>query len=374
MLQESDTIIDVFNDCSATAPCVGTNDDYCGSKSMVSFQSTSSQTYLFFVTSWSSSTAGITFTLTVQTGMAQATFNLRSRHPAESKLNYDTCYYSKSVELPSSWSGTTQDSVSITTGTCRPTGTVRSGAPRIPHMRTNWVSPRHTGKWFTFYNDVAQFVNVSTCQSDTTIATGIEVYTSCSMTSCVTWGTATGGACGNRTSIMFAAAPATTYHVFVYGASSQGWIHVEFLTQSGAAHSECTNAVPITSLPFSYLGETETAVHDTDVCLNNQNKQGMWFKFTGTGYKTIAHTCDQETDYDTLIEVLDGCHVTDRNPCIASNDDYNDGEINCARLSRVQTETSLGETYFLYVTGFGASAGVFMLDVFDGAPFPRYRS
>eukprot|EP01105_Mastigella_eilhardi_P010707 TRINITY_DN2491_c0_g1_i2.p1 TRINITY_DN2491_c0_g1~~TRINITY_DN2491_c0_g1_i2.p1 ORF type:complete len:441 (+),score=67.50 TRINITY_DN2491_c0_g1_i2:308-1630(+) len=84
--------------------------------------------------------------------------------------------------------------------------------------------------------------------------------------------------------------------------------------------------------------------------------------------QVIAHTCDPQTDFDTVIEVHSLCDnddTTAHGSHVARNNNYRDstGSFSCSGYeSLVRFQTRRGATYLVLVTGFNATAtGVFKL-------------
>ncbi|MBL4585745.1 MAG: PKD domain-containing protein, partial [Flavobacteriales bacterium] len=93
---------------------------------------------------------------------------------------------------------------------------------------------------------------------------------------------------------------------------------------------------------------------------------GVWYTFVGDGSATTISTCNQ-ADYDTKIGIFNGtCGALS---CVESNDDA----VGCIGFTSELTFASVcGETYYIYVTGFGTDAGNFDLSLscVGGVTFP----
>ena len=96
---------------------------------------------------------------------------------------------------------------------------------------------------------------------------------------------------------------------------------------------------------------------------------GLWYLVTGTGNKINAHTCNEQTDYDTRIEVYSSCSNA-TSACLA----YNDDSSSCGTMSSVSWQSVDGTYYWVFVTGYGANTGVFVLDIVEGSIFACYSS
>lgn len=83
---------------------------------------------------------------------------------------------------------------------------------------------------------------------------------------------------------------------------------------------------------------------------------GIWFHFSGTGNKVELTTCHQGTNFDTKLAVFSG--TCGNLTCIAGNDDM--GSSACSFSpdhSKVEFCTTAGNTYYIYLTGYGQNSG-----------------
>ncbi len=88
---------------------------------------------------------------------------------------------------------------------------------------------------------------------------------------------------------------------------------------------------------------------------------GVWFSFAGTGATVKVSTCNAGTSFDTKLGVFSGsCGALS---CIVGNDDIGAECSASAFRSSVTFCTTAGETYYIYLTGFGTSNGDYELSL-----------
>ena len=129
----------------------------------------------------------------------------------------------------------------------------------------------------------------------------------------------------------------------------------------------CEFALPIACgdvVTGSTVGAPTDAV---PTCVTTNGTGGkIWYEFTGTGDAVTATTCSALTNYDTKLWVFSGdCNNL---VCVTGSDD----DFNCGfsgAQSNVEFLSTLGETYYIVVGGFGAGAGDYELSV-TCAPAP----
>ena len=74
----------------------------------------------------------------------------------------------------------------------------------------------------------------------------------------------------------------------------------------------------------TYHGNTINATNSSITCdTYKYSPNGMWYRLVGEGTDVVVETCDQRTNFDTVIFVMDSCQqeggYNDR--CVAYNDD-----------------------------------------------------
>jgi len=325
-----DTVIEVYDACitEEATGCIAYNDDYCGVHSKVSFLTEIYNDYYIGVSGFRADVDGGNFTILIDI--------------AENQPN-DVCWSAtKITALPYAVAQSTVESQN-SVGGCG-------------------VSQTRAGRWYEIYMADASSpvtVEVTTCSNATDMPTFIEVYTSCSMQQCIAQ--SSGGDCAGKGSVEFIATPRQSYFVFITGGSSRGYIDIEFFEGVPNPNSYCESSYAIPQVPWTVSGDTVTSLRSYSVCSGDM-RQGMWFDVIGTGYKMVAYTCSEYTDFDTYISIHNGCNNFS---CIAYNDDA-DG-VNCGiTQSRVTWVSDLGALYRIFVTGY--STGIFQLSVIDEAP------
>lgn len=324
-----DTVIEIYDNCENhnETGCVNYNDDYCGLYSQATWSTAPGREYWIAVSGYRADISGVNFTLTLAN---------------QQTVSNDECWFAQTITLPSDYSQTTTNS-DWSYGDC------------------NAASSQRKGRWFQYAPEDTVQVTATTC-SNLTTASGltIEVYSSCTLISCAAQSSTV---CGDKASVTWSALKGRQYMIFVVTpvGGDPGFFHIQFYNSQPVNHSTCENALALKSVPYTGTGDTLSTIHAYDRCLQQQ-KQGVWYTVVGTGNKMRADTCGGYTDFDTIIEVYSGCGP---NACM----NYNDDTTSCGRASMVEFNTDLGATYYIFITGFGDTTGVFSLNVFDvGAP------
>ena len=133
-------------------------------------------------------------------------------------------------------------------------------------------------------------------------------------------------------------------------------------TLPGMANDICTDAIPITC-GESIDGTTAGSTFDNiGTCGTSNTASGVWYSFTGNGGTATLSTCNTAA-YDTKISVFTGsCAAL---TCIGGQDDA----AGCAGFTtELSVLTTLGNTYFVLVHGFGSATGTFTLSLDCGSP------
>jgi len=336
----NDSVIDVYAQCNteANSPtegageiCVASNDDYCGLGAQVVFN-TYSGAYYIAVSAASPSLEGVYFSLAVL--------------PYEETKN-SQCWYAEEIEnLPDILTGNTT-SYDTCTQSCDGSRT-----------------PRRGGWWrYTHYGD-SKTITASTCNQFNELEAHLEIYRDCNEMGCVQQGHPKDGC----TKATFVAENGKTYNVFVTAEnpSDAGYFHVDFYEETVNSHSTCENALFVQqgSLPIRVEENTMLSEKSYSSC-ENVTKKGVWVRVIGTGNKMVASTCDSHTGYDTVLELYDHCPEPNetRRSCVMINDD----NPSCGRSSEIEWKSNSGQVYWIFVTGFGGSSGIFVLNVYEKA-------
>ncbi|MEZ4925522.1 MAG: PKD domain-containing protein [Saprospiraceae bacterium] len=110
----------------------------------------------------------------------------------------------------------------------------------------------------------------------------------------------------------------------------------------------------------SYSGNTIGNPQETPDCFGSYNSAGgNWFRLFGTGGEVMLSTCNASTDFDTKIAVYTGS--CSNLICIAGSDEG--GCVPNANKAQLSIYAIDGEEYFIYITGSGAEAGNYELNV-----------
>ena len=99
---------------------------------------------------------------------------------------------------------------------------------------------------------------------------------------------------------------------------------------------------------------------------DNKTMRGVWVAVIGTGTKLVASTCDEHTGFDTMLELYDHCPDSTTPAgqyCMKVNDD----NPSCGRSSEIEWQSTPGQYYWIFVTGFAGASGVFVLNVYERA-------
>jgi hypothetical protein len=176
--------------------------------------------------------------------------------------------------------------------------------------------------------------------------------------SATTDGTVTGSGGANS-----GAAPGTTAQLIVVDAGNSACKSdpIDIDVPVCPDNDLCEDAVPI-GCDETIIATTESFTNDDNpgTCFTTLSSgPGVWYVFEGTGGVIEVTTCGAATDFDTKIGVFSGaCGDLD---CEAGDDDES-----CpvaSFTSSVILPTTVGEFYYIYITGFLESTGTFELSV-----------
>jgi hypothetical protein len=130
-------------------------------------------------------------------------------------------------------------------------------------------------------------------------------------------------------------------------------------------NDDCATAQAVT-VPSSTLGSNQGALPDPNAqtCVTGGGGPGVWYSITGDGTTVTATTCSPNTPMDTKLLVYCGPDC-DNLFCVTGNDD--DGVCSAPGFdppfwrSTASFCTVPGQTYWIFVMGFGGSQGDFEL-------------
>lgn len=247
-----------------------------------------------------------------------------------------------SIDCNSSASGNTATDGEV--GSVPSCGTFLSSAP---------------GVWYTFVGTGFD-VNAALCNSS--YDTKIGVFTGdCSSISCVT-GTDDGGCGFGLTSeVDFQTVQGETYYIYVTGFSSSAGAYTLDLTCAGpppvnpacdaALNIDCNSTVSGTTTGFS--------TNDLDFCGTSlTSAPGRFYKFEPSVSGAHSVTTCAAVGFDTKLGVFTSTDCASFT-CVGGDDD--DFCSFSGLRSRVNFNAVVGNTYYIYVTGFGGSNGNFEL-------------
>jgi len=133
-------------------------------------------------------------------------------------------------------------------------------------------------------------------------------------------------------------------------------------------NDECSGAT-LLSLPADVTGDTTCALPDVPpafTCVTSVDGPGVWYQVLGTGNTITASTCNPGNLFDTKLHVY--CNACDALVCVTGNDD----DATCAIdgfFSTASFCTNLGDTYYIFVSGWGGGVGTYQLTITDdGVP------
>jgi len=217
------------------------------------------------------------------------------------------------------------------------------------------------GKWY-YVKGTNDAIVVDTCNEKTQFKTFIAVYHSCDISS-------SGYHYDDlvhteKCSIDVYGDQDKDYYVFVGGlrttneSFNEGEMHVSFDKGETPSADVCDRAIEVDSMPFVSSESTVSSELVADKCQSSDVFPGIWYHLVGSGNSFTAHTCNDETDFDTVISVHSSCNF-EEDTCVATNDD------SCGRHSVVTFETEAGKDYYIFVTGSDKQRGPFVLSVLE---------
>ena len=205
---------------------------------------------------------------------------------------------------------------------------------------------------FYQYIGTDEFVTASLCGSS--YDTKINIYEgSCDDLTCLT---GNDDSCGSRSESTFFAAAGTSYYIWISGfGSSTGSYELTMTCTPPEENDLCEDAIAL-GCDVTVSGSTTLSTRrdapeqDCDGEFGDELGSGVWYTVQGTGGEIVASTCS-DADFDTKIAIFTGeCGDL---TCYAGDDDTS----GCSGFtSEVTFATEAGETYYIYVTGFGSAA------------------
>jgi hypothetical protein len=202
--------------------------------------------------------------------------------------------------------------------------------------------------WYSLIGDGSQ-VTLSTC-GGATYDNYIRVYSgSCGDYTDVTF---SDDFCGTQAQVTFSALSGTTYYILVsgFGQGNSGPFTMNVSCIAPPANDNCANAVALTC-GGTQAGTTVAATQGAD-----EDAAGVWYSILGDGSTITVSNCGAGS-FDSVIEVFTGSCGT--------LTEIGEGDDECGSQSAVSWLSTVGETYYVLVRGFGefTPRGTFTLSV-----------
>src|SRR5947207_15093577 len=131
----------------------------------------------------------------------------------------------------------------------------------------------------------------------------------------------------------------------------------------------CTSPTVISAQGGTFTGTTSGTSLLAGSCGSSGNSPERVFQWTPTvsGTATIQ-TCGGNTSYDTVLYVRSGACGTGSEIALGCNDDACADATGANRASRITPTVTAGQTYYIFVDGFGGAQGNFTLTVLPPVP------
>ncbi|KAH3732905.1 hypothetical protein Pelo_16271 [Pelomyxa schiedti] len=127
-------------------------------------------------------------------------------------------------------------------------------------------------------------------------------------------------------------------------------------------YDSCDSAYSIQKLPFTVDSTTTVSEISQFYCSISPiytAGKGVYYMYTPAMDTTLAASTCGETTLDTTLYVFTECYKGIAQQCLSYNDD------SCGTSSEVRWNTTAGETYYIFVTGFGKVTGDFSFTLTD---------
>jgi len=216
------------------------------------------------------------------------------------------------------------------------------------------------GVWYYTVGNGAEF-GASTCAT-ASFDTQIFVFSGsgCDQLECVT---SNDDSCGTQSTVTWKTNFQEKYYIYVTGFKETGAFQLDLFEP--VQNDLCKTAAIVDLGTFTQGSTTSATTSFVEKCGNASvgSTPGVWYRITGNGGKLFASTCDY-TNFDTQISVFRTSTEDCGNLiCVAGEDDScESGQVGDVR-TRVNFETISGEDYRIFVHGFNAGDGDFLLDV-----------
>src|SRR5207253_1887617 len=131
----------------------------------------------------------------------------------------------------------------------------------------------------------------------------------------------------------------------------------------------CTSPTVISAEGGTFSGTTSGTSSQAGSCGSSGTSPERVFQWTPTvsGTATIQ-TCGGNTSYDTVLYLRSGACGTGSEIALGCNDDACADATGASRASRITPTVTAGQTYYIFVDGFGGAQGNFTLTVLPPLP------
>ena len=264
-----DTQILIYTGSCENLQCVAANDDFCGSRSSVSWLARKGVDYFIFVH-----------------GYGEDTFSLTVGYETNGECDASIPLNVSSSEIVVGSTRATDRSVNILTCDFLP---AEDGAV--------WYSVVGTGSW----------MQASTCNSVTNFNARLNVL----LEDCRGCQVFRDSSCGLGSIISWQTEPGVEYRVLVFKSDLRsGSIFGLTVTEFDLAENDACETATFLPLGTETLGSTFTASTDESLrqdCLGGDvSHPGVWYRIRGNGRRLIATTCFDDTDFGSVVSVFTG--------------------------------------------------------------------
>jgi subtilisin-like proprotein convertase family protein len=230
---------------------------------------------------------------------------------------------------PNDYCGT---AASISIGGPTVLGTNLNATTETGLQTCNGISTFTAGVWYTFTGN-GNRLTASTCNPGTTSNTRVHVYRgTCGVLTCVDARTVDSPACGVRPDaasvVNFCTVAGEQYFILVSNEAAPAGAFELSLTDSGTACSppandSCASAAPIAINGSNVVASNADALNEPPTptiptcTIAAPFYGGMWYTFTGNGFRVTASTCNAGTNFNTRLAIYTGsCGAL---TCVAGN-------------------------------------------------------
>ncbi|KAH3756195.1 Alpha/Beta hydrolase protein [Pelomyxa schiedti] len=367
-----DTEITVFANCAMDGigtRCITNNDDAdsCGIASQVEWQANASISYTIAIGGYDGDSGD--FYLLVQ-GNTEGSEPSSDRSSSSSSSSDSSSFYGDSSASSSS-ENICDNAVEISALPFEFEGVINEDD--ISYISCTGKS--YPGTLFSVTTNTRVSIEASTCDSSTTLDTILVVFTGCNRSTvgaqCIN---ENDDACGDQSFVTWEALPHVEYFIFVGSSNHNEGTFFLSVIEAGVESKQdqsysswesegsepailnCSRAITIKTLPFTYSGNTLTEPTQTLSCLPVSMKSSLFVYIPPSKVDLEADTCDN-TAIDTTLAVFTGCRsdgvATD---CVGTSED------SCDLGSYVEWSATKFTSYYILV-GSSSEAGNFTLHV-----------